>query len=213
MTRLTTVKRSISRYGAALGLIVSAGLIGSSMAQADVSGASPNYPSAYTVNYFNNPGTNGLDEIYIQNATNESNTESSGSTGGNVCANIYAFAPDEEFIGCCGVAITPNETWNNSVGQLMITIDNVGPLPTKGTIKVIATTTAAGCNPAAHNLATILAPHTLQSWITHTNTLTTPAGTFMTEEPFAQTGEPTADVTLIASQCESVGPGRCGGAQ
>jgi len=197
------------------------------MAQADVAGASPSYPTAYTVNYFNNPGTSGSDEIYIQNTTNESNTESSGSTGGNICANIYAFYPDQEMIGCCEVLLTPNETWNNSVGQLMITIDNQGPLPTKGTIKVVATTARTSsddlngtddgdeCDPAGFfsSPASLLAPHSLQSWITHTNTLTTPAGTFMTEEPFAQTGEPTSDVTLLAAECESVGPGSCGGAK
>jgi hypothetical protein len=211
MTRLTTVKRSITRYGTALGLIVSAGLIGSSMAQADTAGATPSFPTAYTVNYFNNANTASTDEIYIQNTTNESNTESSGSTGANICANIYAFYPDQELVGCCAVAITPNESWNNSVGQLMITIDNQGPLPTKGTIKVVATTDPGACNPAGHTL--VLAPHSLQSWITHTNTLTTPAGTFMTEEPFAQTGEPTTDINLIAAECESVGPGSCCGAQ
>src|SRR5579872_2402331 len=138
MARLAIAKRSIGSYGAALGLIVSMSLAGSGMARA--AGATPVYPTAFSVNYFNNPGTNGLDNIYIQNETNESNTESSGSSGQTVCADIYAFYPDQEMVGCCGVAITPNETWTNSIGQLMIHIDEAGPLPTKGTIKVVATT-------------------------------------------------------------------------
>jgi len=191
------------------------------MAQADVSGASPTYPSAYTVNYFNNPNTNSLDEIYIQNSTNESNTESSGSTGATVCANIYAFYPDQELVGCCAVAITPNQTWNNSIGQLMITIDNVGPLPVKGTIKVVTTagfqividgrtsdSVFVDCNASDPGS---LVPHALNSWITHTNALTTPAGNFMTEVPFAQTGEPSTDINLLAAECQSVGEGFCGG--
>jgi hypothetical protein len=106
------------------------------------------------------------------------------------------------------VAITPNETWTNSVGQLMIHIDEAGPLPTKGSIKVISSTDTGICDPS-HPGA--LVTHALNSWITHTTTIPTPAGTFMTEEPFAQTGEPPTDITLLANECESVGVGSCQG--
>ena len=200
MTRLTTVKRSIGRYGAALGLIVSAGLIGSSMALA--AGASPQYPTAFAVNYFNNPGTAGLDEVYVQNETNNGNS----IPGTSYCANIYAFYPDQEMVGCCGVPITPNETFTNSIGQLLIGIDEAGPLPVKGTIKVVATQVLPGgrCDPSGDSGALTLAPHTLNSWITHTTTLVAPAGTFMTEEPFAQTGEPGTDLSNLESQCQTV---------
>ena len=200
MPRLTTVKRSIGRYGAALGLIVSAGLIGSSMAQA---GGTPVYPTAYAVNYFNNPGTAGLDELYIQNETNNGNS----IPGTSYCAMIYAFYPDQEMVGCCGVAITPNETFTNSIGQLMIGIDEAGPLPVKGTIKVVATQVPSGrvCDPSGDTDSPLtLAPHALNSWITHTTTLVAPAGTFVTEEPLAQTGEPVTDITDLEAQCETV---------
>jgi len=210
MTRLTTVKRSIGRYGAALGLIIGASLVGSSMAQAQ---ATPVYPTAFSVNYFNNPGTNGLDDIYIQNDTNNGNSIS----GTNYCALIYAFYPDQEIVGCCGVAITPNETWTNSIGQLLIHIDTAGPLPTKGTIKVVATNDINGCDPRGQDdggSAYYLEPKTLQSWITHTNTLGAPvSGTFMTEEPLAQTGEPVTDLANLEFECQTVGPGYCGGAE
>jgi len=217
MTRLTTVKRSIGRYGAALALIISASLIGgSSIAQA---AGTPTYPTAFSVNYFNNPGTNGMDEIYIQNETNNSNS----IHGTNICALIYAFYPDQEMVGCCGVMITPNETYNQSVGQLMIHIDEAGPLPTTGTIKVVATTVndsdennpSAGfpngvsdgfdCDPTGDTLTQIPTPHALNSWITHTITFAPAApGTFMTEEPFAQTGEPVQDLGVLESQCQTV---------
>jgi len=200
--RLMSMKRSIVRYGAALGLIVSASLIGSSMALA--AGATPSFPSAYTVNYFNNPGTAGRDEIYIQNETNNGNSIS----GTNYCAMIYAFYPDQEMVGCCGVPITPNETWTNSIGQLLIGIDEVGPLPVKGTIKVVATNNFGGlCDPTGETASVVPAVHALQSWITHTTTLISPAGTFVTEEPFAQTGEPFADLFSLEDQCETVNAG------
>ncbi|HXN87004.1 MAG TPA: hypothetical protein VN867_13090 [Candidatus Binataceae bacterium] len=201
------MKRSIGRYGAVLGLIIGAGLAGSSMAQAQ---ATPVFPTAFSVNYFNNPGTNGLDEIYIQNETNNGNS----IPGTNYCAMIYAFYPDQELIGCCGVPITPNETWTNSMGQFMIGIDNAGPLPTKGSIKVVATNYPGVCDPSGDTAAATPTPHALQSWISHTNTLLSPVnGTFMTEEPFAQTGEPVTDYANLEFQCQTVGPGYCGGSK
>ena len=198
MTRLTTVKRSIGRYGAALGLIVTAGLLGSSMAQA---AGTPSYPTAFAVNYFNNPGTAGLDEVYVQNETNNGNS----IPGTSYCANIYAFYPDQEMVGCCGVPITPNETFSNSISQLLIGIDEAGPLPVKGTIKVVATQVPSTriCDPSGDTDPVLtLAPHALTSWITHTTVA--PAGTFVTEEPFAQTGEPGTDLSNLESQCQTV---------
>jgi len=218
MTRLTTVKRSIGRYGAALALIVSASLIGgSNIAQA---AGTPQFPTAFSVNYFNNPGTNGLDEVYIQNETNNGNS----IPGLSYCALIYAFYPDQEMVGCCGVRITPNETYNQAIGQLLIHIDEAGPLPTTGTIKVVATRVNDGdepnggvsggpgepggdsndCDPTGDTNTQIPAPHALNAWITHTITIGSPAGTFMTEEPFAQTGEPEADLSNLEAQCQTV---------
>jgi hypothetical protein len=196
--RLTTVKRSLVRYGAALGMIVSASLIGSSVALS--AGATPAFPTGFTVNYFSNPGTAGLDEIYIQNETNNGNS----IHGTDYCAMIYAFYPDQEMVGCCGIPITPNQTFTNSIGQLMIGIDEAGPLPTKGTIKVVATTASGLCDPSGDAASQSPAVHALQSWITHTTTLTSPAATFMTEEPFAQTGEPFNDLFSLEQQCQTV---------
>ena len=212
MTRLTTVKRSIGRYGAALGLIIGASLVGgASMAQA--AGASPQFPTAFSVNYFNNPGTAGMDEIYIQNETNNGNS----IPGATYCALIYAFYPDQEMVGCCGVAITPNESFTNSISQLLIGIDKAGPLPVKGTLKVVATTNSGtsddggvlidsdDCDPSGDFVTQTAAPHALQAWITHTTAYSPAApGTFMTEEPFAQTGEPTSDLSALEAQCQTV---------
>jgi len=173
--------------------------MGSSVAQA--AGNSPSFPTAFTVNYFNNPGASGSDEVYVQNETNNGNS----IHGTNFCAMIYAFYPDQEMVGCCGVAITPNETFTNSISQLLIHLDEAGPLPVKGTLKVVATTVPpGGCDPRGETTPLTLAPHALNSWITHTNTLVAPAGTFMTEEPFAQTGEPTTDLGALEAQCQTV---------
>ena len=109
-------------------------------------------------------------------------------------------------VGCCGVSITPNETFNNSISQLLIHINEAGPLPTKGTIKVVATrpSTPGICDASGDFVSQTPAPHALQSWISHTVTIGSPAATFMTEEPFAQTGEPTADLANLESQCQTI---------
>ncbi|HXN87005.1 MAG TPA: hypothetical protein VN867_13095 [Candidatus Binataceae bacterium] len=193
------LKRSIARYAAIMGLITGSSLMGANIARATLTTLS--YPSGYSVNYFNNPGVNGQDEIYIQNETDNGNS----IPGTTYCAMLYAFYPDQEMIGCCGVAITPNQTWTNSIGQLMIHIDLAGPLPTNGTIKVVATNnTNPLCDPTGDTASVSPAPHALQSWITHTITLSSPPATFMTEVPFAQTGEPFDDLFDLEFQCQTV---------
>jgi hypothetical protein len=199
--RLSRLKRSIVRYATAVSMVVSVSIGGSSIALA--AGASAQFPTAFSVNYFNNPRTSGNDEIYIQNQTYNTRT----LHGIDYCALIYAFYPDQEMVGCCGVRITPNETFTNSIGQLLIAIDEAGPLPLKGTIKVVSTTANGFCDPSGDITASTPVPLVFQSWISHTNTLTSPARTFVTEEPFAQTGEPVNDLKALELQCQTVNGG------
>ena len=42
--------------------------------------------------------------INISNA----GTQNSGGALTNICANVYAFSPDEQLISCCSCTVTPN---------------------------------------------------------------------------------------------------------
>jgi len=72
-----------------------------------------------------------------------------GSTVGDLCVNIYTFAPDEELLTCCSCAITPNGLATLSVNNnlLIPTLIPITP-PSSAVIKLVAsipgTTTLAG---------------------------------------------------------------------
>src|ERR1022692_638557 len=173
------VKPQFRKFGIALLLFLTIGLMRVNFARA---AGTPTYPSPFSVNYFVNANQSGLDELYIQNKSNNGTS----IQGQNVCALVYAFYPDQEMVGCCSTLITPNETFTNSIGQLLIHVDKVGPLPTKGTIKVVSSLPGPGGTCDAEFPNTLI-PSVLTSWITHTSNV---GGTALNEEPLAQTGEP-----------------------
>ncbi|MBV9303616.1 MAG: hypothetical protein JOY62_06810 [Acidobacteriaceae bacterium] len=85
----------------------------------------------------------GLDDhIYIVNP---------GTSGGNLCANIYVWDPSEELVSCCATAITPNELVTTTVGGLLTNPASAkDTTPHSGVIKIISSTVPSGghCNPA-----------------------------------------------------------------
>ena len=77
-----------------------------------------------------NPGSNGA----------PLNGPGFGTPSGNICANIYAFSPDEQLISCCSCLITPN-----GLASLSVTTDLLGNTLTgirsnSVVVKLIATT-------------------------------------------------------------------------
>ena len=59
-------------------------------------------PDTLQVNYFVNANTGGAPDGTVQ-------IDNPGTSGGNVCAEIYAFYPDEEMTECCGCMLTPDD--------------------------------------------------------------------------------------------------------
>ncbi|MBV9303617.1 MAG: hypothetical protein JOY62_06805 [Acidobacteriaceae bacterium] len=81
------------------------------------------------------------DQIYIVNP---------GTSGGNLCANIYVWDPSEELVSCCATAITPNELVTTTVGGLLTNPASARDrTPHSGVIKIISSTVpSGGCNAA-----------------------------------------------------------------
>src|SRR6202050_4968517 len=53
-----------------------------------------------------------------------------GTQAGNMCINVYAFAPDEQEISCCSCLLTPNSVANLGVNRDLTSPTLTGVVPT-----------------------------------------------------------------------------------
>ena len=78
------------------------------------------------------------------------NITNSGSSGGNICVNVYAFDPSEELVSCCSCLVTPNGLVSLSAQADLISNTLSPSTPQSLVIELVATTPAGGtCNPGA----------------------------------------------------------------
>jgi hypothetical protein len=107
------------------------------------------------VDYFANANTAGAPDATVR-ITNP------GTSGGNLCADIYVFYPDQEMAECCGCALTPNGLTTLSVNSNLTANPLTGTLLTSGVIKIVSSVDKGVCNP------TSISPTAgLRSWATH----------------------------------------------
>jgi hypothetical protein len=80
---------------------------------------------------------------------------------GNICANVYVFAEDQQLIACCACELTPNHLQTLSVQNDLISNTLTPGVPIGVTIGLVATA-GAGCNPSTVSAGS-LAPG-LRAW-------------------------------------------------
>jgi hypothetical protein len=168
--------------------------------------------SFYLVRYASNlQATGGDSYINISNTGQFAAGIASGTTpvvAGTLCANVYAFGPDEEILSCCSCPVTPNglvslSAKNDLMGNILgrftpnsIVIKLVSTVPTTGT--------ATGCANSA-NLTSIAggAPG-MVAWGTtlHANTGPLDTGHFgLTETPFTPALLSGGEVLRLSTLC------------
>jgi len=62
-----------------------------------------------------------------------------GGAAGNICVNVYAFAPDEQEISCCSCLLTPNSVANLGVNRDLTSTTLTGVIPSSVVIKLVST--------------------------------------------------------------------------
>ena len=62
-----------------------------------------------------------------------------GAQNGEICANVYAYSPDEQLVSCCSCNVTPNALNSLSVKADLGTNTLTPIIPSALVIKVIAT--------------------------------------------------------------------------
>jgi hypothetical protein len=78
-------------------------------------------------------------------------------TGGNICVNVYAFAPGEQMLSCCACNVTPNALQSISTVNSLISDTLTGIKPTSLVITLLASSTSAStCDPTTPNTSNLV---------------------------------------------------------
>ena len=129
-------------------------------------------------------------------------TNSGGNPPGNanICANVYAFSPDEQLVSCCSCPVTPDALVSLSVVSDLISNTLTPAHPSSVVIKLVPSAGAV-CNAAnvpAANLAT-----GLLAWGTTRHGASGANGPVFqtTETPFSQSCLSPSELARITSFC------------
>jgi hypothetical protein len=127
--------------------------------------------------------------------------DTSGSGTGNICVNVYVFAPDEQPISCCSCLVTPDGLNSLSVHDDLISNVLTSMVPSSVVVKLNATLPpASGCNAAAPGQVTAAG---LAAWGTTLHAApTSPVSYKVTETPFTKYTLGTGELDSNASTCK-----------
>ncbi|HEV3330743.1 MAG TPA: hypothetical protein VG096_07170 [Bryobacteraceae bacterium] len=129
---------------------------------------------------------------------------SAGTAGGvdpdgDICANVYVLAQDQQVIACCSCPLTPNHLKTLSAQDLILNTLTPG-VPTAITVALVATANPTGgtCNASLPTFAA-LAPG-MRAWGTRLHAL--PSGGFgVIENPFTQAAISASELNKLTSFC------------
>jgi hypothetical protein len=119
--------------------------------------------SSFQVSYAADPSAG---ESYINLVNDGANGDALlgpgfGAQAGNICVNVYAFAPDEQLISCCSCLLTPNSVANLGVNRDLTSTTLTGVVPTSVVVKLVTTLAGSGgagtsCNNSAATAGTLV---------------------------------------------------------
>jgi hypothetical protein len=102
---------------------------------------------AFQVRYVANL-TAGDSIVNLTNAASEGGLDPSG----DICANVYVFADDQQLVACCACALTPNHLQYLSVKSDLVSNTLTPGIQADVTIALVATKEQSGtCNPSQLN--------------------------------------------------------------
>ncbi len=122
--------------------------------------ASTTYTDTMKVDYFINASASDTlgDVLQLTNT---------GYSGGNICADIFVYDPNEEIQECCSCLLTPNDLSTLSVNLNLLSNTLTGYVPATGSIRVVAAkTNASGYCPLPTTAITPVS-YAIRTWSTH----------------------------------------------
>jgi len=131
-----------------------------------------------------------------------------GGAAGNICVNVYAFAPDEQLISCCSCLVTPDGLVSLSVVNDLISNTLTGVRPSSVVVKLISTLAGTGgsgtscTNSAANAITTANLVGGLAAWGTTIHA--SPTGFATTETAFTPSTLSAGELASVANRCTNI---------
>jgi hypothetical protein len=171
--------------------------------------ASAQTTDVFRVTYFDNNGVAGAPNAYVHILN--PGLAGAPAPAGTLCASIYIWRFDQELSECCSCPITANGLLTFTVLAATSNPGDGGPIPTTGSIAIIADSACNAANPTP--------TPDLRAWATHVNLdpINTAAGGYdVTETEALDTPLSTGELAEAASRCaflrvNSTGHGICDG--
>jgi hypothetical protein len=157
------------------------------------------YPDTFKVNYFSNANCGGVPDGTVQITNVGTQIGSKTSPGGNLCALIYVFEPDQEMAECCGCKITPDGLLTLSIDNNLLANTLTDVTVSSGVIKIVSSYASAGvCDP------TKPAPATgVKAWATHIQGFFY-GSEFQTETEFSDSNLSTGELNRLQNECKGI---------
>ena len=131
----------------------------------------------------------------VVNLTN-SGTAGGFEPAGNICANVFVFAEDQQLVACCACPLTPNHLKTLSVRNDLISNTLTPGVPIGVSVAVLATT--GTCNPSNSTFGALTGG--LQTFGTTIHAK--PDGTYgVTEFPFSDATLSPSELQKLTSYC------------
>jgi hypothetical protein len=160
---------------------------------------------SYQIRYFANL-TAGDGDINLTNAGFLAATDPAG----DICANLYVFAEDQQLAACCACPLTPNHLSTLSVQKDLLSNLLTPGMPSAITVAVVVTPESAGtCNAASIPVASSSLVSGLLAWGTTLHALPS-TGYTVSESPFIPAPLSSAELGKMTSYCgfiQAIGSG------
>jgi hypothetical protein len=144
-------------------------------------------PDTFKVSYFANNLDTDSNTVRVTNV---------GTSGGNICADIYVFDPNQELSECCSCLVTPDGLLQLSVHFDLTSNPLTGVFLDTGAIKIVSAAVSGG----ACSLPTAPKPTSgVRAWATHLQNNDTE-----TETEFSDSGLSAEELGRLAAQCKAI---------
>ena len=144
-------------------------------------------PDTFKVSYFSNNQEADQNTVRVTNV---------GTSGGNICADIYVFDPNQELSECCSCLVTPDGLIELSVHFDLTFNPLTGVVPDTGAIKIVSAATSGGACSAPTSPK---AAAGIRAWATHLQN-----DGSLTETEFLDSGLSAAELGRLAAQCKAI---------